>query len=82
MIWPGDATETARRGALAVPGGASPYRTTPGPGESVGGGVLLPAVIGGVPQITGWIVQGLGLVIPFLLAAVITVVGRLRARTR
>ena len=55
---------------------------TPFLGESVGGGVLLPAVIGGVPQVTGWIVQGLGLVIPFLLAAVITVAGRRRSRTR
>src|SRR5699024_7670753 len=55
---------------------------TPLLGESVGGGVLLPAVMGGVSRATGWIVQGLGVASPFLLAAVLTVAGRRRSRTR
>ena len=73
---------TGSRFPLLVLGCLWGMLATPFLGESVGGGVLLPAVIGGVPQITGWIVQGLGLVIPFLLAAVITVAGRRRTRTR
>src|SRR5699024_9988484 len=73
---------TGSRFPLLVLGCLWGLLATPFLGESIGGGVLLPAVIGGVPQITGWIVQGLGLVIPFLLAAVITVAGRRRTRTR
>lgn len=52
---------------------------TPFLGQSVGGGVLLPAVIADVPQLSGWIVQGLGIALPFLVAGAITLV---RMRTR
>lgn len=55
---------------------------TPFLGESVGGGVLLPAMIGDVPQLSGWVIQGLGLAIPFLAAAVITVAGTFARRAR
>lgn len=73
---------TGSRFPLLVLGCLWGMLATPFLGESVGGGVLLPAVIGGVPQISGWIVQGLGLAIPFLVAAVITVAGRRRPRAR
>lgn len=51
-------------------------------GESAGGGVLMPAVLGDVPQYSGWIVQGIGLVIPFLFAGMLTVARRRRPRAR
>lgn len=49
-------------------------------GEGMGGGVLMPAMLGTEPQYSGWIVQGLGLVIPFLIAGLITLVRRFRSR--
>lgn len=49
-------------------------------GEGVGGGVMMPAMLGTEPQYSGWIVQGLGLVIPFLIAGLITLVRRSRSR--
>lgn len=73
---------TGSRFPLLVLGCLWGMLATPFLGKSAGGGVLLPAMIGDVPQISGWIVQGLGLVIPFLLAAVLTVAGRLRGRAR
>lgn len=73
---------TGSRFPLLVLGCLWGMLATPFLGKSVGGGVLLPAVIAGVPQLSGWIVQGLGIVIPFLLAAVITVAGKLRPRAR
>ena len=51
-------------------------------GEGAGGGVLLPAEIAGQAQYSGWIVQGIGILIPFALALVITVAGRGRSRAR
>ena len=51
-------------------------------GEGAGGGVLLPAVIADQAQYSGWIVQGIGILIPFALALVITVAGRGRSRAR
>ena len=49
-------------------------------GEGLGGGVLMPAMLGTEPQYSGWVVQGLGLVIPFLIAGLITLVRRARTR--
>lgn len=49
-------------------------------GEGVGGGVMMPAMLGTEPQYSGWVVQGLGLVIPFLVAGLITLVRRSRSR--
>lgn len=51
-------------------------------GEGIGGGVLMPAMLGTEPQYSGWVVQGLGLVIPFLIAGLITLVRRSRSRAR
>lgn len=51
-------------------------------GEGAGGGVLMPAVIAEQAQYSGWIVQGIGILIPFALALVITVAGRGRSRAR
>ncbi|MGP9537640.1 hypothetical protein ACT3SP_06485 [Brachybacterium sp. AOP43-C2-M15] len=51
-------------------------------GEGVGGGVLLPAALGDQVQYSGWIVQGIGLVVPFAAAAAITLARRRRTRTR
>lgn len=73
---------TGSRFPLLVLGCLWGMLATPFLGESVGGGVLLPAVIGDVPQLSGWVVQGLGLAIPFLVAAGITVVGKLSPRAR
>lgn len=53
---------------------------TPFLGEGLGGGVLMPAMLGTEPQYSGWVVQGLGLVIPFLIAGLITLVRRRRSR--
>lgn len=46
--------------------------------RGVGGGVLMPAEIGGVAQYQGWVVQLLGIGIPLLFAAAQTV-SRLRS---
>lgn len=53
---------------------------TPFLGEGAGGGVLMPAVVRDQQQYSGWIVQGLGLVIPFLIAGVLTLRGRRSGR--
>ncbi|WP_394214467.1 hypothetical protein [Brachybacterium vulturis] len=71
---------TGSRFPLLVLGCLWGMLATPFLGRSVGGGVLLPAMIGDVPQLSGWIVQGLGIAIPFLAAAVITVLGKLFPR--
>ncbi|MFC0675774.1 hypothetical protein [Brachybacterium hainanense] len=47
-------------------------------GAGAGGGVLMPAVIGGRMQVSGWIVQGLGVLIPFLVALAVTLLRRRR----
>jgi len=44
--------------------------------------VLLPAQVADIPQISGWIVQGLGILIPFLMAGLVTVLGRRAPRRR
>lgn len=73
---------TGSRFPLLVLGGLWGMLATPFLGESVGGGVLLPAVIADVPQVSGWIVQGLGVAIPFLVAGVITLARGLGSRAR
>lgn len=73
---------TGSRFPLLVMGCLWGILATPFLGEGIGGGVMLPAVVADVPQLSGWIVQGLGLVIPFLVAGVITVAGRARSRAR
>lgn len=50
-------------------------------GRGAGGGVLMPAVIGEQTQYSGWVVQGLGLAIPFAVAGLLTV-SRLRRPRR
>lgn len=51
-------------------------------GQSPGGGVLMPAMLGDVPQYSGWIVQGIGLSIPFLVAGALTLARRRPRRAR
>lgn len=46
-------------------------------GRGAGGGVLMPAVIGEQVQYSGWVLQGLGVFGPFVVAGVITLL-RLR----
>ena len=70
---------TGSRLPLVVLGSLWGILAMPLMGRGVGGGVLMPAVIGEQAQYSGWIVQGLGLGIPFLVAAAITAV-RLRRR--
>lgn len=50
-------------------------------GRGAGGGILMPAAIGGVPQYSGWIVQGLGVLIPLLVLAALWIL-RIRRLTR
>lgn len=73
---------TGSRFPLLVLGSLWGILAMPFLGEGVGGGVMLPAVVADVPQLSGWIVQGLGLVIPFLVAGLITLAGRARPRAR
>lgn len=42
-------------------------------GTGPGGGVLMPAMLGDQMQYSGWIVQALGVFIPFIVCAVVTV---------
>ena len=51
-------------------------------GRGAGGGVLLPAEIAGETQISGWIVQGIGILVPFLVALVVTLAPLRRSRAR
>ena len=73
---------TGSRLPLVVVGSLWALVAIPFLGNGAGGGVLMPAVIAGKAQYSGWIVQGLGLVIPFLVAGGITVAGRARSRAR
>lgn len=73
---------TGARLPLLVLGCLWPVLAMPFLGESVGGGVLMPAMLGTVPQYSGWIVQGIGLVIPFLFVGLLTVARQRRARAR
>lgn len=70
---------TGSRLPLVVLGALWGILAMPLMGRGVGGGVLMPAVIGEQAQYSGWIVQGLGLGIPFLVAGAITA-ARLRRR--
>lgn len=70
---------TGSRLPLLVLGSVWGILAMPMTGRGVGGGVLMPAVIGEQAQYSGWIVQGLGLGIPFLVAGAITA-ARLRRR--
>ena len=63
---------TGSRLPLLVLGSVWGILAMPMMGRGVGGGVLMPAVIGEQAQYSGWIVQGLGLAIPFVVAGVIT----------
>lgn len=67
---------------LVVLGSLWGLLATPFLGRGVGGGVLLPAQIAEQPQYSGWIVQLLGIGIPFAIAALITLVRISRARAR
>ncbi|ATG55296.1 hypothetical protein CFK41_11365 [Brachybacterium ginsengisoli] len=73
---------TGSRFPLLLVGGLWGMLATPFLGESIGGGVLLPAQVADIPQISGWIVQGLGILIPFLMAGLVTVLGRRAPRRR
>ncbi|HIY22707.1 MAG TPA: hypothetical protein H9837_00130 [Candidatus Brachybacterium merdigallinarum] len=64
---------TGSRLPLVVLGSLWGILAMPFLGRSLGGGVMLPAVIGDQVQFSGWILQGLGIGIPFLVAGVITV---------
>ncbi|WP_232820367.1 hypothetical protein [Brachybacterium sp. YJGR34] len=73
---------TGSRLPLVVLGALWGLVASPFLGRGAGGGVMLPAVIDEQVQYAGWIVQVLGVGIPFLVAAAITVARRLRARNR
>lgn len=73
---------TGTRFPLLVLGSLWGILATPFLGEGAGGGVLMPAEIAGQAQFSGWIVQGLGVGIPFLTALVITLAPRSRRRAR
>lgn len=63
---------TGSRLPLLVLGSVWGILAMPMTGRGVGGGVLMPAVIGEQAQYSGWIAQILGLAIPFVVAGVIT----------
>lgn len=63
---------TGSRLPLAVSGALWGILATPFLGNGAGGGVLLPGVIGDQAQYSGWIVQGLGMGIPFLAAGLLS----------
>ena len=73
---------TGTRFPLLVLGALWGILATPFLGEGAGGGVLMPAEIAGQAQFSGWIVQGLGVGIPYLTALVITLAPRSRRRAR
>jgi hypothetical protein len=51
-------------------------------GRGAGGGVLMPAIIGEQTQYSGWIVQGIGVAVPFVFLGVQLLVARRSARAR
>lgn len=67
---------TGSRLPLAVVGSLWGLLAMPFLGRGVGGGVLFPAAIGDQIQYSGWIVQGIGVLLPFLMIGVITLVRR------
>ncbi|GAA1484550.1 hypothetical protein [Brachybacterium fresconis] len=73
---------TGSRLPLIVVGALWGLAALPFLGHGAGGGVLMPAEIAGRLQLAGWIVQGLGIGIPFLAALLITVGRAWRQRRR
>lgn len=69
---------TGTRIALVVLAAVWGLAVMPLTGPGVGGGVLMPAVVGDQMQYSGYAVQLLGVGIPFVVLAVITVLRRLR----
>ena len=67
---------TGSRLPLVVLGSLWGLLAMPFLGRGVGGGVLFPAVIGDQVQLSGWIVQGIGVLLPFAMALVITALRR------
>lgn len=67
---------TGSRLPLAVVGSLWGLLAMPFLGRGAGGGVLFPAEIAGQPQISGWIVQGIGVLLPFVVILAITVLRR------
>lgn len=72
---------TGSRLPVVVLGGLWGLAAMPFLGRGVGGGVLLPGVIGDQVQYSGWIVQLLGIGIPFLVAGILTL-ARIRELSR
>ena len=68
VLWGG----AGSRLPLLVSGALWGVLATPFLARGAGGGVLLPAAIGDQAQYSGWIVQGLGMGIPFLAAALLS----------
>lgn len=69
---------TGSRLPLVVVGSLWGLVALPFLGHGAGGGVLMPAELAGRLQLAGWIVQGLGVGIPFLAVLVITLWRRRR----
>ncbi|WP_193104267.1 hypothetical protein [Brachybacterium sp. FME24] len=67
---------TGSRLPLVVLGSLWGLIAAPFLGRGAGGGVLMPAVIADQPQFSGWIVQGIGVAVPFLTVGVITLLRR------
>lgn len=67
---------TGSRLPLVVVGSLWGLLAMPFLGRGVGGGVLFPAVIGDQVQLSGWVVQGIGVLLPFAMALVITALRR------
>ncbi|PWH07061.1 hypothetical protein DEO23_07825 [Brachybacterium endophyticum] len=49
-------------------------------GNGAGGGVLMPAVLGRQPQYSGWIIQGIGVAVPFVFLGAQMLLSRRRVR--
>ena len=76
FVW----SATGTRAALIVLASVWGIAVMPLTGSGVGGGVLMPAEVGGQAQYGGYVVQLLGVGIPFLVLVAITVRGRLSHR--
>ena len=63
---------TVSRLPLVILGGLWGLLSMPFLGNGVGGGVLMPGALGEQPQYSGWIVQLLGVGIPFLAAGLLS----------
>lgn len=71
---------TGSRLPLGVLGSLWGLLAMPFLGRGVGGGVLFPAAIGAQVQYSGWIVQGIGVLLPFVIIGVITLLRNRRRR--